>query len=145
MDTGRIKESILDNGAFFTKDPEIGRIADTFTNIGYVFQTEVSLNLLRKILTDGVRLPRSVTELSNILQRVRDTVKSSLEKPGLGILKAFGPHTGTARAPLNRTTDELLALTVLLCRSGSRVTLYKGSQELKLDAKPGGTGQLELP
>lgn len=60
------------------------------------------------------------------------------------MFKVFGPHPGTARALLNRTTDEMLALTVLLCRNESRVVLHEGSQEHELDAEPGGTGLLEL-
>jgi hypothetical protein len=61
------------------------------------------------------------------------------------MFKAFGPHRGTARALLNRTTDELLVLSVLLCRRGSRIVLHLGSQNHDLDAKPGGTGLLEHP
>lgn len=61
------------------------------------------------------------------------------------MFKPFGPHPDSARAPLNRTTNELLALTVFICRSRSRIIFYKGSHKLDLNAEPGGTGLLELP
>lgn len=61
------------------------------------------------------------------------------------MFKVFGPHEGTARAPLNRTTEELLALAVFLCPGGSRVILHSGSQNIDLNAEPGGTGLLQLP
>lgn len=60
------------------------------------------------------------------------------------MFKPFGPHPNTARTLLNKTTEEILALNIMFCRSGSRITLYKGSETQDLDAKPGGIGMLEL-
>ncbi|KAH8743954.1 hypothetical protein F5883DRAFT_476709 [Diaporthe sp. PMI_573] len=130
MDAESIKKSILEDGFVFIKNSEFGRMADAFANKGYPFQTEVGLDLLSEILRN---------------EFVRDTIESSLERCGLGMFKAFGPHPDSARALLNRTTDEMLALNVLLCRSGSRITLDKRSHMYELDAEPVGVGLLELP
>ncbi|PSS18520.1 hypothetical protein M430DRAFT_240621 [Amorphotheca resinae ATCC 22711] len=130
MDGEGIKKSILDDGFFFIKDPEYGRKADTFASKGYPFQTEAGLDFLSATLDDTL---------------IRDTIESSLKHCGLGMFKPFGSHPNTARAPLNRTTSELLALNVLICRSRSRVILHKGSHMHELDANPGGIGLLELP
>lgn len=145
MDTENIKKSILEDGAFSIDDPKIGELIDTFANNGYPFQREEGLRLCGTILADDVRNPQTHKDPSNALQRVRDSATSLLEQPGLGMFKALGPHPGTVRALLNRTTDELLALKILLCRTQSRVILYLGSEKLELDAKPGRTGLLELP
>jgi hypothetical protein len=61
------------------------------------------------------------------------------------MFKAFGPHKDTARALLNRTTEEILALTVFLCPGGSHIILHSGTQNMNLNATPGGTGLLQLP
>ncbi|EGY23433.1 uncharacterized protein VDAG_04871 [Verticillium dahliae VdLs.17] len=125
-----INLAISKDGAFSSDDADIGRMVETFADKNYPFQTEEGLTFLQTVLNDN---------------RVREVVRSSLERPGLGMFKVFGPHPRTARALLNRTTDEMLALNVLLCRSRSRVILHEGSQKYELDAKPGGTGLLELP
>ncbi|KAH8742900.1 hypothetical protein F5883DRAFT_512849 [Diaporthe sp. PMI_573] len=145
MDAESIKKSILEDSFVFIKNSEFGRMADAFANKGYPFQTEVGLDLLSEILRNEVRNPRTARTRPNISQFVRDTIESSLERCGLGMFKAFGPHPDSARALLNRTTDEMLALNVLLCRSGSRITLDKRSHMYELDAEPGGVGLLELP
>jgi hypothetical protein len=146
MDTEGIKKSILDDGFFFIQDPEYGRKADTFAIKGYPFQTEDGLDFLNATLDDKVgKHPKSRKSTSNASQLIRDTIQSSLKQCGLGMFKPFGPHPNTARAPLNRTTDELLALNVLVCRSRSRIILHKGSHMHELDAEPGGIGLLELP
>jgi hypothetical protein len=146
MDGEGIKKSILDDGFFFIKDPEYGRKADTFASKGYPFQTEAGLDFLSATLDDTVgEHPKSRKGTSNASQLIRDTIESSLKHCGLGMFKPFGSHPNTARAPLNRTTSELLALNVLICRSRSRVILHKGSHMHELDANPGGIGLLELP
>ena len=65
------------------------------------------------------------------------------------MFKVFGPHTDTARAPLNRTTDDVLVVNVLHCGPASKIILYENSQRYFLDARPPSkekddTGLLEI-
>lgn len=56
------KKSILEDGAFCTDEPEIGRRVHTFASNGYPFQTEEGLELLRTVLADEVRSLQKVQE-----------------------------------------------------------------------------------
>ncbi|KAG8423874.1 hypothetical protein J3458_000723 [Metarhizium acridum] len=121
MDTKRIKETILRDGFIVIPAPEVGERVHIFGEKKYPFRSVDGLAFLRDTLAD----------LS-----VVNTVESLFERSGLGMFKVFGPHTDTARAPLNRTTDDLLVVNVLHCGPALKIILYENSQRYFLDARP---------
>lgn len=52
------------------------------------------------------------------------------------MFKVRGPHSHCARAPLNKTTDEILVVNAMHCSPGTKIVLYENSYKLFLDARP---------
>ncbi|OAQ59759.1 hypothetical protein VFPPC_15000 [Pochonia chlamydosporia 170] len=121
MDGNRIKEAILKDGFIVIEAGEVGQRVDVFRGKKYPFLKEGGLYFLKDTLEDT---------------KVVETVESLFKRSGLGMFTLFGPHPDTARAPLNRTSDELLVVNVLHCGPGSKIILYENSHKHFLDARP---------
>ncbi|KAK4107107.1 hypothetical protein N656DRAFT_720756 [Canariomyces notabilis] len=124
------RKSILEDGFFLVRDPQIGERVKEMEGKGFPYASEYGLDFCKVNVLDD---------------RVRTILESFFDWSGLGLYRTFGRDPDHNFLFMNRATTEMQVLVVQLWSNGSRVRFWGRSQLHALNGIAAANGLLEVP